>query len=125
MSSIYNGQFSGNVIVVGKTGCGNTYFPQKLGLNKFYGKLVKIEWVSSMDIDEEREAETLSCFSNKVEFHSAKELDELIDLIEKCKLRTRDIVNDEKKKPFWRKNYYGLSYCYGRRLRYVKNLQNS
>ena len=103
MSSIYNGQFSGNVIVVGKTGCGNTYFPQKLGLNKFYGKLVKIEWVSSMDIDGEREAETLSCFSNKVEFHSAKELDELIDLIEKCKLRTRDIVNDEKKSRFGEK----------------------
>ena len=35
MSSIYNGQFSGNVIVVGKTGCGKTYFLQKLGLNKF------------------------------------------------------------------------------------------
>ena len=103
MSSIYNGQFSGNVIVVGKTGCGNTYFPQKLGLNKFYGKLVITEWVSSMNTDEERKAGTPSCFTNKVEFHSAKELDEFIDLIEKCKLRTRDIVNDEKKSRFGEK----------------------
>ena len=98
MSSIYNGEFSGNVLVVGKTGCRKTYFPQKLGLNKFYGKLVITEWVSSMNTDEERKAETPSCFTNKVEFHSAKELDEFIDLIEKCKLRTRDIVNEEKKK---------------------------
>ena len=42
MSSIYNGQFSGNVLVVGKTGCGKTYFLQKLGPNKFFGNLVKI-----------------------------------------------------------------------------------
>ena len=43
MSSIYNGQFSGNVLVVGKIGCGKTYFLQKLGLNKFFGNLVKTE----------------------------------------------------------------------------------
>ena len=36
MSSIYNGPFSGNVLAVGKTGCGKTYFHQKLGLNKFF-----------------------------------------------------------------------------------------
>ena len=35
MSSSYNGQFNGNVIVVGKTGCDKMYFLQKLGLNKF------------------------------------------------------------------------------------------
>ena len=46
MSSIYNGQFSGNVLVVGKIGCGKTYFLQKLGLNKFFGSLVKTEKVS-------------------------------------------------------------------------------
>ena len=68
-----------------------------MGLNKFYCNLVKTEWVSSIDIDEEREAEIWSCLTNKVEFHSAKEPDELIDLIENVKLRTRDIVNDEKK----------------------------
>ena len=44
--------------------------------------------------DEEWEAEIQSCFTNKSEFHSAKEPDELTDLTEKFKLRTRDIVND-------------------------------
>ena len=36
MNSIYNGQFSGNVLVVGKTGCGKTIFSEKLGINKFW-----------------------------------------------------------------------------------------
>ena len=29
------------VVVVGKTGCGKTYFLQKLGSNKFFGNLAK------------------------------------------------------------------------------------
>ena len=42
-----------------------------------------------------REAETQSCFSNKAEFHVATEPDDLVSLIEKFKLRTRDITNNE------------------------------
>ena len=94
MISIFNGQFSGNVLVVGKSGCGKTNFLQNVGLNKYLGTLVKTESVSGIDIDEEWEAEIQSCFTNKSEFYSAKEPDELNDLIEKFKLRTRDIVND-------------------------------
>ena len=119
MSSIYNGQFSGNVLVVGKIGCGKTYFLQKLGLNKFFGNLVKTEQVSHIDIDEERQAEIQSCFTNKVEFHLAKEFDEFIDLIENFKLRIRDIINDEKRIVllFWTTSPVQLTT--------VKNLQNS
>ena len=42
--AIYDRQFQGNILVVGKTGCGKTYFLQKLALNKFFGELVKAEW---------------------------------------------------------------------------------
>ena len=49
--SIYNGRFRGNILVVGNTACGKTYFLQKLGLNKFFGKLIKIELVTSIEID--------------------------------------------------------------------------
>ena len=35
MSSIYDGQFYGNILVVGRTGCGKTTFLEKLGLNNF------------------------------------------------------------------------------------------
>ena len=51
MSLIYDGQFSGNVLVVGKIGCGKTTFLKKLGINKFFGNIVKTEWISGIDID--------------------------------------------------------------------------
>ena len=41
---IYNEQYQGNKLVVGKTGCGKINFVQKLGLNKFIGKIVKQNW---------------------------------------------------------------------------------
>ena len=52
--TIYDGQFGGNILVVGRTGCGKTCFLQKLGLNNFFGKLVKTEWVSGIEISEAR-----------------------------------------------------------------------
>ena len=101
--SIYDRQFRGNIPVVGKTGCGKTHFLQKLGLNKFFGNLVKTEWVTGVEIDEQREAEIESYFSNKVEFHLATEPDDLVSLIEKLKHRTRDLVNNENNPVFGEK----------------------
>ena len=51
MSSIYDGQSRGNILVVGRTGCGKTTFLEKLGLNTFFGEIIKTEWVSGIDID--------------------------------------------------------------------------
>ena len=50
MSSIYDGQFRGNILVVGRTGCGKTFL-EKLSLNNFFGEIIKTEWVSGIDID--------------------------------------------------------------------------
>ena len=94
MTSIYNGQFSGNILVVGRTGCGKTTFLEKLGLNKFFGDIVKTEWISGIDIDKKREAEIQSYFSNETEVHVAKEQDELDSLIETFKLRSQDDITD-------------------------------
>ena len=55
--SIYDGRFCGNILVAGKTTCRKTYFFQKLGLNTFFGKLVKTEWVTGIETYEQREAE--------------------------------------------------------------------
>ena len=95
MTSIYNGQFSGNVLVLGKTGCWKATFLEKLGRNIFFGNLVKTEWISGIDIDEKREAKIQSCFSNETEIHIAKEPEELDSLIETLKLTTLDLPDYE------------------------------
>ena len=46
MTSIYNEQFMGNILVVGRTNCGKTTFIEKLELNNFFGNILKTEWVS-------------------------------------------------------------------------------
>ena len=38
MTLIYNGQFSGNILAVGKTVCGKTTYLEKLGINSFFWK---------------------------------------------------------------------------------------
>ena len=94
MTSIYNGQFYGNVLVVGRTGCGKTTFLEKLGLNNFFGNIIKTEWISGIDIDKKREAEIQSYFSNETEVHVAQERDVLESLIEIFKLRSREDTTD-------------------------------
>ena len=56
MSSIYDGKFYGDILVVGRTGFGKTTFLGKLGLNNFFGNILKTEWISGTDIDKKREA---------------------------------------------------------------------
>ena len=73
MTSIYNAEFYGNILVVGRTGCGKTTFLEKLGLNKFFGDIIKTEWISGIDTDKTRKTEIESYFSNETEVHIAKE----------------------------------------------------
>ena len=94
-NNIYELQFRGNVLIVGKTGCGKTHFVQKLGLNNSFGKTVKTEWVSSISLSKSREAEIQSCFNSKAEFHHAQDIDDLKELIETFKLRTENLVESD------------------------------
>ena len=54
MSSIYNGQFLGNILVVDRTNCNKTTFIEKLGLNNFFDNIVKTEWVSGIAYNKKR-----------------------------------------------------------------------
>ena len=65
MTLIYNGQFYSNVLVAGRTSCGKTTFLEKLGLNNFFGNILKTEWISGIDIDKTKEAKIQSYFSNE------------------------------------------------------------
>ena len=94
MTSIYDRQFIGNILVVGRTGCGKTQFLEKLGLNKVFGDIFKTEWISGTDIHKKREVEIQSYFSNETEVQVTKEQDELDSLIETFKLRSQDDITD-------------------------------
>ena len=117
MSSIYDGQFCGNILVVGRTGCGKTTFLEKLGLNIFFGNNIKTEWVSGIDIDKKREAKIQSVFSNETDVHVANEPDELDSLIETFKLRSHeDTKNENVNNSLGQNKKTGSTYCYGRRF---------
>ena len=50
----YDGKFTGNILVVGRTGCGKTTFIQKLGRNKLFGNdLAEVSWVSKIILSKE------------------------------------------------------------------------
>ena len=100
MTSVYNGEFSGNILVVGRANCGKTTFIEKLGLNDFLGEIVKTEWISGIAIDKKREAEIQSYFKNETEVHVAEDKDELEYLIEILKQRADDDQNVEKDNVF-------------------------
>ena len=85
MTSVYNGQFYGNILVVGRTNCGKTTFIEKLDLNNFFGDIIKTEWMSGIDIGKQREAEIQSYFKNETEVHIAQEQDKLDSLNETFK----------------------------------------
>ena len=93
---VYDGKFSGNILVLGRTECGKTTFIQKLALNNFFCELKKAEWVSGISITKEREAEIETNFSCKIEFYYPDNKDELNDTTEELKLRSRSHESDDK-----------------------------
>ena len=50
MSSIYDRQFSANILVVGRTGCVKMTLLETLGLNNYFGDIIKTERISGIDI---------------------------------------------------------------------------
>ena len=93
-NEIYNAQFNGNILVIGRTGCGKTTFLEKLAINKFFGDIIKTEWVSGIEIDTSREAEIQSCFSNETKVHVATEKNEVDALLENFKSNALETEGD-------------------------------
>ena len=56
---VYDTNFFGNILIVGRTDCGKTFLTQKLAVNNFFGTLKKVEWVSTIELSAEREAESV------------------------------------------------------------------
>ena len=92
---VYDGKFSGNILIVGRTECGKTTFVQKLALNNFFGDLKKVKWVSGIRLSKRREAEIESNFSCEVKFSYPIDEDEFADKLEEFKLESESENNSE------------------------------
>ena len=92
---IYDGKFSGNVLVLGRTDCGKTSFVQKLALYDFFGKLKTAKWVSGIHLNESREAQIESNFSCDISFYYPNDVNDLVDLIDEFKLEVESEETDD------------------------------
>ena len=79
----YDGKFDGNILIVGRTGCGKTTFTQKLGKNKMLGEeILEVFWVSKINLSEEREESIRASFEDQnVYFHYPSDLEDFNFLI--------------------------------------------
>ena len=93
---IYDGKFSGNVLVLGRTDCGKTSFVQKLALYDFFGKLKNAKWVSGIQLNESREAQIESNFSCDISFYYPNDVNDLVDLIDEFKLEVESEETNNK-----------------------------
>ena len=96
MTYVYDGKFSGNILIVGRTGCGKTALVQKLSINKFFGELNKPEWVSFIKLEKQREPEIQSCFECELDFYYPRNKEQFEELLEyfKTKLNSSEIENN-------------------------------
>lgn len=65
---VYAGKFEGNILVVGRTGCGITSFVQCLAVNTIFDEPEKVEWVSVIALSERRKVQVPFRVSSLVEF---------------------------------------------------------
>lgn len=72
----YNGEFEGNILIVGQTWCRKTTFIQKLAKNKLFGKLNVIFWIFKIPRSGEREKNISSCFQQRVNLKYSQTTDE-------------------------------------------------
>ena len=80
---MYDGKFEGNILILGRTGCGKTTFVQNLGKNKMFGDVKEVYWVSKIELSKDREENIRDCFHNQiVKFDYPNNVEEFDDLLE-------------------------------------------
>ena len=87
----YNGKFEGNILVVGRTGCGKTIFVQNLGRNKLFGDIKEVYWISKIELSAERQDSIKDCFKDQiVDFKYPSSVEDFNDLLEIYKQKKSD-----------------------------------
>ena len=64
----YDGCFNGNILVVGRTGCGKTTFIERLGAKNLFGDIIDVFWISKIILSSEREDQIRQFFKSKGTF---------------------------------------------------------
>ena len=96
MTYVYDGKFSVNILVVGRTGCGKTALVQKLAINRFFGEINKAEWGSFIKLEKQREAEIQSCFECELDFYYPRNKEQFEESLEyfQTKSNSSEIENN-------------------------------
>ena len=91
----YDGKFEGNILIVGRTGCGKTTFVQNLGKNKLFGDVKDVYWISKIGLSKDREEHIRNCFTDRVvKFDYPNNVEEFDDLLETYILRKAEYIEN-------------------------------
>ena len=83
MNYAYNGKFEGNILIVGRMGCGKTTFVENLGKNKLFGGIDKVLLIFKVELSKDREGNIRDCFvDQKVDFFDPNNVEDFNDLLE-------------------------------------------
>ena len=96
----YDGKFNGNILVVGRTGCGKTTFIQHLGKNELFGTdITDVFWVSKIILSSETEDAIGESFENQdIRFNYPNDLDEFNYLLGNFTQEKSDYVDEDDEK---------------------------
>ena len=94
----YDGTFSGNILVVEQTRCGKTSLVQSLGRNKIFGSIDSVDWISKVELSENREHQIRQSFSYaSVEFHYPNAVAEFDTVLNLLKVNKNDVNEEDNK----------------------------
>ena len=51
----FDGKFEGNILVLGRAGCGKTTFIENLGKNRMFREIKDVMWLSKISLSKDRE----------------------------------------------------------------------
>ena len=93
----YDGQFVGNILVVGRTGCDKTTFIKKLAKNRLFGSQVKhVFWISKIVLSPEREEIIRESFvDQEVEFSYPYDIEDFNYLIQNFTQKKSNYLDKE------------------------------
>ena len=93
----YDGQFVGNILVVGRTVCGKTTFIEKLAKNILFGSQIKhVFWISKIVLSPEREEIIRESFVyQEVDFSCPYDIEDFNYLIQNFTKKKSDYLYEE------------------------------